>query len=254
MSPYSGSRKSLFIKRFTSSFLCSAIVLFPLLISNVEAQLPTSDMLQQLQQSRGSLGSMGGQNQPQQPPSVTIQPAVTLNHRVPLDRSRLEQIISYRAGAKLQQFGYDQLGQGQAVTIPMSGAIQDNYILGSSDEIIVSLRGQENNEFRVIVDRNGQVIIPRLKPISAAGRSLGIFRVDLEAAVQRSYVATNVSVSVGRVRQVSVLVSGEVNQPGQRLVTGLSSALDALLLSGGVKKNRLTTQYSYHAWWPRIFH
>jgi protein involved in polysaccharide export with SLBB domain len=193
-------------------------------------------MLLQLQQSRGSLGSMVGQNQPQQPPSVTIQPAATLNHRVPLDRSRLEQIISYRAGAKLQQFGYDQLGQGQAVTIPMSGAIQDNYILGSSDEIIVSLRGQENNEFRIIVDRNGQVIIPRLKPISAAGRSLGIFRVDLEAAVQRSYVATNVSVSVGRVRQVSVLVSGEVNQPGQRLVTGLSSALDALLLSGGVKK------------------
>jgi protein involved in polysaccharide export with SLBB domain len=118
----------------------------------------------------------------------------------------------------------------------MSGAIQDNYILGPDDEIVVSLRGQENNEFRAIVDRNGQVIIPRLKPISAAGRSLGSFRADLDAAVHRSYVATDVSASVGRVRQVSVLVSGEVNQPGQRLVTGLSSALDALLLSGGVKK------------------
>ena len=33
-----------------------------------------------------------------------------------------------------------------------------------------------------------------------------------------------------------MLVSGEVNNPGQRLVTGLSSALDAILISGGVKK------------------
>jgi protein involved in polysaccharide export with SLBB domain len=136
----------------------------------------------------------------------------------------------------LQQFGYDQLGRGQAVTVPMSGAVQDNYVLGSGDEIVASLRGQENSEFRVTIDRNGQVVLPRLPPLSATGRSLGSFRADVEAAVRRSYVATNVSVSVGRVRQISVLVSGEVNEPGQRLVTGLSSALDALLLSGGVRK------------------
>ena len=58
----------------------------------------------------------------------------------------------------------------------------------------------------------------------------------MDAAVHRSYVATNAFVSIGRVRQISVLVSGEVNVPGQRLLTGLSTAVDALLLSGGVKK------------------
>jgi polysaccharide export outer membrane protein len=236
MSRNSVTRAILLIKRPISLRVHCLIVLLPLLISSAEAQLPNSDMLLQLQQSRKSLGSMGGEGQSQQLQSVIIQPAVPLNNRAPLEQSRLEQIISYRSGAKLQQFGYDQLGHGQAVTIPMSGAIQDNYILGLDDEIVVSLRGQENNEFRAIVDRNGQVIIPRLKPISAAGRSLRSFRADLDAAVHRSYVSTNASVSVGRVRQFSVLVSGEVNQPGQRLLTGLSSALDALLLSGGVRK------------------
>ncbi|HEY4260523.1 MAG TPA: SLBB domain-containing protein, partial [Schlesneria sp.] len=43
-------------------------------------------------------------------------------------------------------------------------------------------------------------------------------------------------VSVGQLRQVSVVVSGEVNNPGVRVVTGLSTPLDAILLSGGVKK------------------
>jgi len=144
--------------------------------------------------------------------------------------------MSARAAARLQQFGYNQLGRGSAVTIPETGAVQDDYILGPGDEIVVSLRGQENNEIRATVDRNGQVILPRLSPISASGRTFGSFRQDLEAAVRRAYVATNASVSVGRVRQISVLDSGEVNSPGQRLLTGLSSVVDALLLSGGVRK------------------
>jgi protein involved in polysaccharide export with SLBB domain len=75
-----------------------------------------------------------------------------------------------------------------------------------------------------------------LSPIPAAGRSFGSFRQDVDAAVHRAYVASTASVAIGRVRQISVLVSGEVNAPGQRLLTGLSSVEDALLLSNGVRK------------------
>src|SRR5205085_1561265 len=70
----------------------------------------------------------------------------------------------------------------------------------------------------------------------AGGRSFGTFRRDLEAAVRRAYVASTASVAIGKIRQVSVLVAGEVNVPGQRIATGLSSVVDVLLLSGGVKK------------------
>lgn len=144
--------------------------------------------------------------------------------------------MSQRAGTALQQFGYDRFGVGQAVIVPQTGAVEDGYVLGPGDEIVVSLRGQENNEIHTVVDRNGQVVLPRLSPIAAMGRSLGSFRADVEAAVRRAFVATSAFVSIGRVRQITVLVTGEVYNPGQRLVTGLSSAVDALLLSGGVKK------------------
>ncbi|HKU63937.1 MAG TPA: SLBB domain-containing protein, partial [Rhizomicrobium sp.] len=50
------------------------------------------------------------------------------------------------------------------------------------------------------------------------------------------YVATDAFVSVATVRQISVLVSGAVDNPGLRTLSGLSSVVDALLLSGGVKK------------------
>jgi protein involved in polysaccharide export with SLBB domain len=194
--------------------------------------LPSIQQLQQMQQ----LG---------QQPAVAPDPAASLpvvmqpdnaGRLPPLPPSRLEQIMSQRAGAPLRQFGYDQLGGGRAVTVPQTGAVQDDYILGAGDEVVVSLRGTENNDFRITIDRNGQALVPRLSPIPATGRSFGSFRRDVEAAVGRAYVATSAFVSVGRVRQISVLVSGEVNNPGQRLITGLSSVVDALLLSGGVRK------------------
>lgn len=194
------------------------------------------DALTQLGLGRGLGQANGGQvagQSPQQP--AVIQPA-SPRDTLPLPSSRLEQIFSQRAGVKLQQFGYDQFGRGRAVTIPQAGALQDEYVLGPGDEVIVSLRGQESFEFRAIVDRNGQVVLPRLNPIPASGRTFGNFRQDMEAAVHRSYVATSAFVSIGQVRQISVLVSGEVNVPGQRLATGLSSVVDAILLSGGIKK------------------
>lgn len=203
-------------------------------------QLPdiSLDQLSRMQQQFGQgqsgilgAGNIGTGNQS----PVILQPAVpALGGQLPA--SRLEQIMSARAHVRLTQFGYDQLGRASAVRVPQTGAVQDDYVLGPSDEIAVSLRGQENNEIRTTVNRDGQVIIPRLSPVPAAGHTLGEFRSNLQAAVHRAYVATDAFVSVTRLRQISVLVSGAVNSPGQRLVTGLSSVVDALLISGGVKK------------------
>jgi protein involved in polysaccharide export with SLBB domain len=200
--------------------------------------LPSSstDLLGQLRQQYGQQGSGSSSDLSGNGQGSVIVQAVSAQNGPPLPPSRLEQILSARAGAKLEQFGYDQFGRARNVTMPQTGAVQDDYVLGPGDQIVVSLRGQENSELRAEVNRNGQVVLPRLAPISATGRSLGGFRQDLENAVHRAYVATDATVSIARVRQISVLVSGEVNVPGQRLLTGLSSVVDAILVSGGIKK------------------
>jgi protein involved in polysaccharide export with SLBB domain len=200
------------------------------------AQQASMDQLKQLQQMLGNSDDQTSVSQSNQPTGdVVLQPSN--NAERPLPPSRLEQIMSSRAGVRLRQFGYDQFGSGQTVTIPQTGAVQSNYVLGAGDEIVVSLRGQENNEYRTRVDRNGNVILPRLNPIAAAGRTLGDFEADVAAAVHRAFISTQVFVSVGRLRQINVTVSGEVNDPGNRILTGLSSPLDAILLSGGFKKS-----------------
>jgi protein involved in polysaccharide export with SLBB domain len=198
-------------------------------------QAPTlsQDQMQQLQQLQQGMSS-SSLGQSAMPRETILEPSAYPS--APLPISRLERLLSTRSGVALRQFGYDQLGIGRAITLPQVGAVQDDYVLGPGDEIIVSLRGQENAEYRTVVDRDGRAVLPRMNPISAAGRSLGDFRQDLTNAIHRAYVATEGFVSVGRLRQVSVLVSGEVNSPGVRTLTGLSTAADAILISGGVKK------------------
>ncbi len=191
----------------------------------------TSRLLQLMQQNSSTLGGQGNQ-QNGLPDETVLQPSSSGAAQA---SSRLEQIMSARAGAKLQQFGYDQFGRGRAVSIPQTGSVQDSYVLGLGDEVVVSLRGQENNEFRVTVDRNGRVLLPRLNPVAAAGRDFGSFRRDIEDAVRRAFVATTAFVSVARVRQINVMVAGEVNAPGQRVVPGLVTAVD-LLLTDGIRK------------------
>ena len=197
---------------------------------------PLSILQQSQRSSLGSIFSNTGivDNTLPQSADQTLSPQIGAQSA--LLPSRLEQIISARAGAVLQQFGYDQLGIGRQVTVPETGAVADDYVMGPGDELVVSMRGQENSDVRTTVDRDGRVVLPRLAPISASGRTFGQFRQDLDAAVRRAYVASTASVSIGKVRQISVLVAGEVNVPGQRIATGLSSIVDALLLSGGVKK------------------
>ena len=233
-------RKAVSLAGFLLPFMLAALLVS--FSGNSQAQIApnvSSDMLNQLRQQFGQQGGLGSSTDLNGSGSGyqnTIIQSAPASYGAALPVSRLEQIMSARAGAKLEQFGYDQLGRGRAVSMPQTGAVQDDYILGPGDQIVMSLRGQENNEVRAEINRNGEVVLPRLKPISASGRSFGSLRQDVEAAVHRAYVATDASVSISRVRQISVLVSGEINVPGQRLLTGLSSAVDAILLSGGVKK------------------
>ena len=194
---------------------------------------PSLDDLQKLRQSMQSSGANSSTADQNPSRDVILQPSDMRAQRP--QTSRLERILSTKAGIKLEQFGYDQFGTGRPVTIPQAGAVQDNYVLGPGDEIVVLLRGQENSEYRATVDRNGQVSLPRINPVSPRADTWRVSS-DVQNAVARAYISTQAFVSVGRLRQIRVMVSGEVNNPGMRLVTGLSSPSDAILVSGGVKK------------------
>ena len=137
----------------------------------------------------------------------------------------------------LRQFGYDAFRNRTRRRTPTTGAIYDSYRLGVGDEIIVILHGKNWQNIRIQIDRSGRIILPQLRPIVAAGRTLGEFRVALRSDVKRTMLGTEVYVSIGKLRTVDVTVIGEVKLPGVYHLTGLSTLMDALIRAGGPNKS-----------------
>jgi polysaccharide export outer membrane protein len=203
----------------------------------------SGDLLRNLQQrltGQATVPSLQPGVQIQNPATYPSQPGtfggpLAQRPAVAMPMSAIERLMNDRAGRPIRQFGYEFFGRGAPVIVRQSGALQDTYILGAGDEIVLTLRGQQNASFRTRVDRDGRVVFPSLPPVSASGRSFGAFRSDVEAAARRAMPGTDALVSVGEVRQISVRVAGEVNGPGVFSATGLSTAMDALSLAGGIK-------------------
>jgi len=152
--------------------------------------------------------------------------------------SEIEKDYRRRLGEpELRQFGYDFFQSAPAPTGVRTGAIGDDYVLGIGDEIQISFRGANNRTNTVRVDRDGRIVVGDLRPIQAAGRSLGSVRAELAAETRRTLLATEVYVSVGEVRSISVFVGGEVARPGQFSMTSVSDIGTALAFAGGVRRS-----------------
>lgn len=151
--------------------------------------------------------------------------------------SRLERDYCRRAGEALLQFGYDLflLGLAGPKTL-MTGAVLDDYILGIGDEFVVTFHGQHSATVTTRVDREGRLLLPDLGAFPVLGRSFGTVRAEIEARTASALLGTSVFVSLGSVRQLSVVVAGEVVVPGAYQLTSLSTVLDALGGAGGIRK------------------
>jgi len=166
--------------------------------------------------------------------TTTFQPVST--QPVSTAPSGLEIEFSNRAGVPLQQFGYDVFGVPGVVNASQIGAVQDSYIVGVGDQVQIIMTGHQNATYSVTVDRDGRILLLNLPPIAAAGRTLGDVRAELAQRIATQYLNTKSYISIASVRQIGVLVTGEVASPGLRTLTALNTPLDALILSGGIKK------------------
>ena len=177
------------------------------------------------------------------------------------DFSALEKDYCLRAGVPLRQFGYglfanDADNQDTQEQL-LNGAISDSYILGIGDELVFNFRGPKSRTVIANVDREGRVLIDELPPVPAAGRSFGEFRRAFKSTVASSLLGTDVFVSLGQVRAMSVLVAGDVKNPGIKQVTGLSTIVDALKAAGGIRKTgslrRIQLQRGENIFWIDLY-
>jgi protein involved in polysaccharide export with SLBB domain len=113
-----------------------------------------------------------------------------------------------------------------------------NYILGPTDQILVTIYGvQEMNE-NLTVSPDGIIVIPNVGEVKVAG-------LTIEAVTQRlknvlgngiyPYLKTGgakLSVTLSKIRTISITVIGS-NRPGNYKVSSFASVFNALFIAGG---------------------
>ena len=156
--------------------------------------------------------------------------------------SRIEQDYNRRLGylkddkASLNQFGYDIFNRLPLQQQVLNGSVPSSYILGAGDELIVNLKGSDEESYTVKIDREGRLLVPSLSPVNASGLSFGELEDILKKQVSDSLIGTEVFLSVATLRQISVLVAGEVSNPSLINTTSLASPIEVILQVGGIKK------------------
>jgi protein involved in polysaccharide export with SLBB domain len=146
----------------------------------------------------------------------------------------VERIASERAGVPLTVHGHDRIAAATADPPAYPGTVGDDYAVGVGDVLAVTLRGRRDADVRVAVDGAGMVVIPELRPVPAAGRTLGEVRAALRVEARTRLTETDAFVSLAEARPVVVTVTGEVARPGRKVLGPFAGPLDALAAAGGV--------------------
>lgn len=133
----------------------------------------------------------------------------------------------------LEQFGYDIF---KRPTSPFSAIqVPVNYRIGPGDNIIVQLFGKRNVEYKLVVTRDGDILVPEYGPMKVAGLTFDDVEKLIVEGFEKRVIGAKAVVTMGKLRTIQIRLAGDAAQPGIHTIGGLSSLTDALLMTGGVK-------------------
>ncbi len=227
------------IRRYIQKLLIIFSLLFFINVCN--AQIP------QIDPSKGSLPDLPPTNQmsPAELNQMLIDKNSTNSKSIGIDRggalskkivtdSLVKEATPQSANVTEQTYGMHLFRGGAVASITDLSTPPLDYPIGVYDKIIVSMWNGAEATFDYTVARDGSIFPTGLGKIYLQGLTFEQVRSLL---IQRfkSYVppTTNITVSLGQPRTISVNVAGEVNTQGPVTVSAFTNAFNVIALAGG---------------------
>ncbi|MGB9677443.1 MAG: SLBB domain-containing protein [Candidatus Ratteibacteria bacterium] len=116
-------------------------------------------------------------------------------------------------------------------------ALNEDYIIGPGDTIIISVWGFFEQEYQKEVEIDGSIFISGIGKIYIAGKTIKEVRKIVEDKFYKKYKNIQVSVSGGKIRTINIYILGEVKKPGAYEIFPFLNIVDIIALAGGPSKN-----------------
>ena len=143
-----------------------------------------------------------------------------------------------RKQSTLEIFGSYFFQNIQSTFMPVNVAnMGDDYFLDVGDELDVMLTGRSNKTSSQIINRDGSILIQGIGKINVAGKSFADAQTLVAEFVESISIGSKAYLSLSKLRDIQVLVTGSVKAPGIYTISGSSNALGAINNAGGMKEN-----------------
>src|SRR3984957_13109793 len=149
-------------------------------------------------------------------------------------KSDFERFAEDGTGHRLPVYGRRLFDEVPTTFAPVERVpVPADYVLGPGDELLIRAWGKIELDSRVMVDRNGQVYLPRVGTLNVAGLRYEQLEGYLHAAISALFKDFELNVALGQLRSIQIFVLGSARQPGAYTVGSLSTLVNALFASGG---------------------
>ena len=137
---------------------------------------------------------------------------------------------------KPAQAAVAEKGKGAPPATPATetAGASESYIIGPGDLLNISVWQDESLTRDAIVLPDGRISFPLIGEVTAAGRTLGNLKKEMEGRLTRYVPNITLSLDVKQVNSVLIYVLGRVNNPGRFALNTNVDVLQALATAGGL--------------------
>ena len=139
---------------------------------------------------------------------------------------------------KSERYGLTLFNSMQSSFMPLNEPnFGNNYIVDYGDFINIELFGTEADSYIVEVKRDGTVTLDKIGAIRVAGLNFEQVTSLISKKYNTSFIGVEAIVSLSAIRDINILVTGNVNFPGMYTLSGNSNILQALNIVGGINQD-----------------
>ena len=112
--------------------------------------------------------------------------------------------------------------------------VPNDYVIGTGDSLRILMYGSQDSEFEVVVNREGEINFPEIGNLSVSGMTFQQASKYIKSRVSSQMIGVDISVSMGRLKSISIFMAGESKIPGSYAISSLSTVTQALFVAGGI--------------------